>query len=85
MSPGIYMLTILVLPVTAVIVFAMKYASSYAAARAKITEQSNLRALIAGNANQLSQISIALKTIEDTQERQSQTLASIYAMLREVG
>ncbi|MFX5793302.1 hypothetical protein ABTD98_19740, partial [Acinetobacter baumannii] len=67
MSPGIYMLTILVLPVTAVIVFAMKYASSYAAARAKITEQSNLRALIAGNANQLSQISIALKTIEDTQ------------------
>ncbi|MGJ3647630.1 hypothetical protein ACLB0R_04030 [Sphingomonas sp. GlSt437] len=79
------MLTILVLPVTAVIVFAMKYASSYAAARAKITEQSNLRALIAGNANQLSQISIALKTIEDTQERQSQTLASIYAMLREVG
>ena len=85
MSAGIYILTISLLPITALIVFAMKYASSYAAARARIAGENELKALIARNIEELSAIGAALKPIADEQARQAQTLANVDAMLREVG
>lgn len=85
MSPGIYMLTILVLPVTAIIVFAMKNASSYAAARARIREESGMRALMASHADRIAEIGVALKAVADEQSRQGRTLDGISSILREVG
>ncbi len=85
MSPGIYILTISLLPITALIVFAMKYASSYAAARARIAGENELKALIARNVEELSAIGAALKRVADEQAHQAQTLANVDSMLREVG
>ena len=85
MSPEIYILTISLLPLTAVIVFAMKYASAYAAARARIAGENELKALIARNVEELSSISAALKMVADEQARHAQTLANVDSMLREVG
>lgn len=85
MSPGIYILTIALLPITAIIIFAMKYASSFAAARARIAGEQDLKALIARNVDDLSALRAAVKRISDEQARQGQTLASVDTILREVG
>ena len=85
MNPGIYILTISLLPITAVIVFAMKYASSLAAARARIAGEQELKALIARNVDELSALRAALQRVSDEQARQGQTLAGVDTILREVG
>jgi hypothetical protein len=85
MSPVIYILTIMVLPVTAVIVFAMKYASSYAAARANLAAGSELRSLLAKNADAVSTIGASMKLIADEQARQARTLATVESILKAVG
>ena len=85
MSPGIYILTISLLPLTALIVFAMKYASSYAAARARIAGENELKALIARNVEGMATIGATLKLVADEQARQGQTLANVDSLLREVG
>ena len=85
MSPGIYILTISLFPITAIIVFAMKYASAYAAARAKIREERDFTAMLAGNTLELSTMNALLMRIAEEQSRQLQTLANVDAVLREVG
>lgn len=85
MSPEIYFVTILVLPVTAVIVFAMRYAAGYAAARVSAERERDLAALSAGQAERLAEIGATLKAVAEEQARQQQTLSRIDAMLREVG
>ncbi|SNT10761.1 hypothetical protein [Sphingopyxis indica] len=85
MSPGIYILTISLLPLTAIIVFAMKYASSLAAARVRIAGDNELRDLIARHAEELASMRKTLIRIADDQAKHSQSLLNIDRILREVG
>lgn len=85
MSPEIYILTICLPLLTAIIVFAMKYASSYAAARARHAEQSDFRALAESNGLQLAEVTSSLKAIEERMLRQSQAISSIEVILKQVG
>lgn len=85
MRAEIYILTISLPLLTAIIVFAMKYASSYAAARARHAEQSGFKALAEAQASQLAQVTTSLRAIEAEVARQSRDLSSIDALLKQVG
>lgn len=84
MSPQIYLLTISLPLLTAIVVFAMKYASSFASARARLAEEGAIKALAdSGNAHQ-AQTAASLKAIETELSRLSSSLSSVEAMLKEV-
>lgn len=70
---------------TAIIVFAMKYASSYAAARAKLSEDADFRALSEAQAQALARVTALLKSIEADVTRQGQSLSGIETILKQVG
>jgi hypothetical protein len=79
MRPEIYILTISLPLLAAIVGFAMKYASSYAAARARQAEQSEIRALVETEASQLAQVLASLRGIEAEAARQSRSLAGVEA------
>lgn len=85
MRPEIYILTISLPLLTAIIVFAMKYASSYAAARARNAEQGDFRALAESNRLQLAELSRSLTAIEAQMTQQSQAISSVEVILKQVG
>ena len=85
MRPEIYLLTISLPLLTAIIVFAMKYASSYAAARARIAEESERSTLAEIHAGELARIKDSLSTIAAEMAEQSRAIASIDTILKQVG
>lgn len=85
MRPEIYVLTISLPLITAIIVFAMKYASSYAASRAKIAEESERSKLAEAHAKELVQIRESLRTVSADTAEQSRAISSIEAILKQVG
>ena len=85
MHPTIYLITISLPFITAIIVFAMKYASSYAAARAKLAEAADFKALTEAQAASLVQITASLKAIEADVSRQGTTMSSVETILKQVG
>ena len=85
MRPEIYLLTIWLPLMAVMIVFAMKYASSYAAARAVQAEGKEFKALAEAHASQLALVNSSLKSIEAEVARQSRDLSSIDALLKQVG
>lgn len=85
MTPEIYLLTIGLPLLTAIVVFAMKYASSFAAARAQQAEAGALRALAERGAAQQAQTAASLKAIEAELCRLSDALSSVEIMLKDVG
>ena len=85
MSPEIYLLTIALPLLTAIVVFAMKYASAFAAARARLAQDGAIQALAeSGDAHQAG-TAASLKAIETELSRLAGSLSSIEAMLKEVG
>ena len=85
MHPAIYLITILLPFTTAIIIFSMKYASSYSAARAKLADQADFRKLAEANAASLAQITASLKLIEADIARQGTSLSSVETILKQVG
>jgi hypothetical protein len=85
MRPEIYLLTISLPLLTAIIVFAMKYASSYAAARARLAEESERSKLDDIHAGELAHIKDSLSTISAEMTGQSRAISSIEAILKQVG
>ncbi len=85
MRPEIYLLTISLPLITAIIVFAMKYASSYAAARARIAEESDRSKLAQIHAGELARIKDSLNTISAEMTEQSRAISSIETILKQVG
>lgn len=84
MSPGIYLLTISLPLLAAISIFAMKYASSFAAARARLAEEGALKALAEhGDAHQAA-TAASLKAIEAELSRLSGSLSAVETLLREV-
>lgn len=84
MRPEIYILSISLPLLTAIIVFAMKYASSYAAARARDAEQSDFKALAETNGLQLAQLTGSVKAIEAQMAHQSQAITNIEVILKQI-
>ena len=85
MSPAIYILTISLLPLTAIVVFAMKYASAYAAAKARASEDVALKSAIQQAATAHAATSASLEKIERELSRLSASVASVETMIRQVG
>ena len=85
MRPEIFIATISLPFVTAIVVFAMKYAASFAAARAQVAEQGELKALVAAQAAQLAQVASSLQVIEREVAGQSRAIAGVESILRQVG
>ncbi len=85
MSPEIYLLTISLPLTTAIIVFAMKYASAYAASRARIAEESERARLAKVQSAELAQIRASLSSVEAEIAAQSRAIASIETILKKVG
>jgi len=85
MNPIIYLITISLPFTTAIIVFAMKYASSYAAARARLAEENDFKALAEAHASDLAQVTASLKAIEADVARQGRSLSSVETILKQVG
>ena len=85
MSAEIYILTITMPFLTAIIVFAMKYAASFAAARARSVEQNEFRMMAEAHAAHLEQVRTILGTIEVALARQSQSLCAVETILKQVG
>ncbi|MCU0729420.1 MAG: hypothetical protein MUF41_04860 [Sphingopyxis sp.] len=85
MKPEIYLLTISLPLITAIIVFAMKYASSYAAARAKIAEQNELTKLAEAQSAELAQIKDMVRVMAGDLAGQSRAIAGIETILKQVG
>jgi hypothetical protein len=85
MRPEIYLLTISLPLITAIIVFAMKYASSYAAARARLAEESERNKLDEIHAGELARIKDSLGAISAEMTGQSRAISSIEAILKQVG
>lgn len=85
MSPELYVLTIALLPLTAIIVFAMKYAASYAAARARLAEQDEVRAMLTAQADHLARIATTLRAMEANLSRQAAVVLDTHAILKQVG
>ncbi len=84
MSPEIYILTISLPLLAAIIVFAMKYASSFAAARARLAEEGAIKALAESGDVHRAQTAASLKVIESELSRLSRSLAAVEAMLKTV-
>jgi hypothetical protein len=85
MKPEIYILTISLPLMTAIIVFAMKYASSYAASRARIAEEHDFRKLAESHAGELAHIKNSLSTLAAEMSKQSRAIASVETILKQVG
>lgn len=85
MSPEIYLLTISLPLLTAIIVFAMKYASSFAAARARLAEEGAIKALAEDGAAQQARTAHTLEEIEQELSRLSGSLSAVKRMLEDVG
>jgi hypothetical protein len=85
MRPEIYLLTISLPLLTAIIVFAMKYASSYAASRARIAEESERGKLAEIHAEELDHIKISLSKVLAELTEQSRAVSSIETILKQVG
>lgn len=85
MSPEIYLLTISLPLLTAIIVFAMKYASSFAAARARLAEEGAIKALAEDSAAHQARTANSLKAIEQELSRLSGSLSAVERMLKDVG
>ena len=85
MSPSIYLLTISLPCVVAIIVFAMKYAATYAAARARAGGEEELRAILSRNSDALERMNATLQAMDKEMARQSGLLINVDTMLREVG
>lgn len=85
MSPAVYFLTIALLLTTAIIVFAMKYASSFAASRARIAEESERGKIAETHAAELAKITEALSKISADMAGQSRAISSIETVLKQVG
>lgn len=85
MSPGIYLLTISLPLVTAAAIFAMKYAASYAAARAQLEQQRSLQALSERTIALQSETDGRLRSMESELSRLSRSLAAVETMLKQVG
>jgi Na+-transporting methylmalonyl-CoA/oxaloacetate decarboxylase gamma subunit len=85
MKPEIYLLTISLPLLTAIIVFAMKYASSYAASRARLAEERELNKSVEIQASELAQIKELLHIIAAKIADQSRTISSVETILKQVG
>lgn len=85
MRPEIYLLTISLPLLTAIIVFAMKYASSYAAARARIAEEREFSKLAETHASELAHIKNSLSTITAEMTEQKRAISSVETILKQVG
>lgn len=85
MHPAIYLITIALPFTTAIIVFAMKYASSYAAARARMSEEADFKVLSDTQAAAMARITASLTQIENEMVIQSRSLAAIDIILKQVG
>ncbi len=85
MRPEIYLLTISLPLIAAIIVFAMKYASSYAASRARIAEEGERSKLAEIHADELAQIKHSLSTVAVEMTEQSRAISRIEAILKQVG
>lgn len=85
MRPEIYLLTISLPLLTAIMVFAMKYASSYAASRARIAEERELSGSVETHASELAQIKDMLSTIVAEMAEQSRAISSVETILKQVG
>ena len=85
MRPEIYLLTLSLPLITAIIVFAMKYASSYAASRARLAEEGERSKLDEVHAGEMARIKDALSKISAEMTEQSRAIAGIEAILKQVG
>lgn len=63
----------------------MKYASSYAAARAKLSEEAYFKALSEIQAAVMGRITASLTQIESEMVRRSRSLAAIDAIAKRIG
>jgi predicted ATP-binding protein involved in virulence len=85
MKPEIYLLTISLPLITAIIVFAMKYASSYAASRARSAEERDFSKLVESHRGEFAQIKNSLSTIAAEMAEQSRAISSVETILKQVG
>lgn len=85
MRPAIYLLTISLPLITAIIVFSMKYASSYAASRARIAEESKRSKLAEVHASELARMKDSLSTVATEMTELSRAISSIETILKQVG
>ncbi len=85
MHPAIYLITITLPFSTAIIVFAMKYASSYAAARARMSEAADFKGLSETQAAVMGRITASLTQIENEIVSQSRSHAAIDAISKQIG
>lgn len=85
MSAPIYIFTILLLPLTAIVVFAMKYASSYAAARARLFDEQEIKGILSVQASQLAHIAATLDKVEADVAQQTSAVSDVQTILKQVG
>ena len=78
-------MSISLLPLTAIIVFAMKYAATYAAAKARSADEAALRSLAEQAASGQARTAESLTKIESELAQLARSVTTIEIMLKQVG